>query len=41
MWTGMLRKKFEAKGQEVTGGWRNLHTDEVCNIPLQIHLFGQ
>ena len=36
----MLRKKFGPKGQKVIGGWRNLHTDEMCDIPME-RLFGQ
>jgi len=38
--TGVLTKKFGPKRQKLTGDWRNLHTDEVCDIPLET-LFGQ
>jgi hypothetical protein len=33
--TGVLRKKFGHKRQKLKGGWRSLHTDEVCDIPLE------
>ena len=36
--TGVLRKKFWPKGQKVTGGWRSMHTEEVCGIPLEKNL---
>jgi hypothetical protein len=28
----VLRRIFEPKGDEVTGGWRKLHNDELHNL---------
>jgi hypothetical protein len=28
----MLRRIFGPKGNEVTGGWRKLHNEELCNL---------
>jgi hypothetical protein len=32
----MLRRTFGPKGEEVTGGWRNLHNEEVHNSYCQL-----
>jgi hypothetical protein len=29
---GVLRKTFEVKGDEVTGGWRKIHNKELHNL---------
>jgi hypothetical protein len=28
----VLRGAFEHKGDEVTGGWRKLHNEKLCNL---------
>jgi hypothetical protein len=28
----VLRRKFRTKGEEVDGGWRSLHNEEVRNL---------
>jgi hypothetical protein len=28
----VLRRMFEPKREEVTGGWRKLHSEELCNL---------
>jgi hypothetical protein len=30
----MLRRIFGPKTDEVTGGWRKLHNEELCNLCL-------